>query len=175
MKAKLKYLTKKTIPATFDERIIQINWLLRGWTNYFKLASMQTKLKSLDEWCISQKKIIIKLQQMKLYTYCKSCKAEIHIKSSAPDRAELEREKGLEFDVICKKCSNIEKKHVNDINAKPSRTLILAGVIIGIIVTVVLWGIYGAISTISGIIPLLFGLEQTKSSKLFNSYMLRRK
>lgn len=50
LKAKLKYLTKKTIPATFDERITRINWLLRGWTNYFKLASMQTKLKSLDEW-----------------------------------------------------------------------------------------------------------------------------
>ena len=50
LKAKLKALTKKTIPASFDERIERINWLLRGWTNYFKLASMQTKLKSMDEW-----------------------------------------------------------------------------------------------------------------------------
>ena len=50
LKAKLKALTKKTIPASFDERIKRINWLLRGWTNYFKLASMQVKLKSLDEW-----------------------------------------------------------------------------------------------------------------------------
>ncbi|MBL4653329.1 MAG: group II intron reverse transcriptase/maturase [Flavobacteriales bacterium] len=49
-KLKLKYLTKKTIPASFDERIQRINWLIRGWINYFKLASIQGKLKKLGEW-----------------------------------------------------------------------------------------------------------------------------
>jgi group II intron reverse transcriptase/maturase len=49
-KSKLKYLTKKTIPMSFDERIQRINWLIRGWINYFKLASIQTKLKKLEEW-----------------------------------------------------------------------------------------------------------------------------
>jgi len=49
-KAKLKYLTKKTIPASFDERIQRINLLIRGWINYFKLASIQGKLKKLEEW-----------------------------------------------------------------------------------------------------------------------------
>lgn len=49
-KSKLKQLTKKTIPMSFDERIKRINWLIRGWINYFKLASIQTKLKKLDEW-----------------------------------------------------------------------------------------------------------------------------
>ena len=49
-KSKLKQLTKKTIPMSFDERIQRINWLIRGWINYFKLASIQTKLKKLDEW-----------------------------------------------------------------------------------------------------------------------------
>ena len=49
-KAKLKYLTKKTIPASFEERIIRINQLIRGWINYFKLASIQSKLKKLEEW-----------------------------------------------------------------------------------------------------------------------------
>lgn len=49
-KAKLKYLTKKTIPASFDERIQRINLLIRGWINYFKLASIQAKLKKLEEW-----------------------------------------------------------------------------------------------------------------------------
>lgn len=49
-KAKLKYLTKKTIPASFEERIIRINQLIRGWINYFKLASIQGKLKKLEEW-----------------------------------------------------------------------------------------------------------------------------
>ena len=50
LKAKLKELTRKTIPMSFDERIQRLNWLIRGWVNYFKLASMQAKLKALDEW-----------------------------------------------------------------------------------------------------------------------------
>lgn len=49
-KSKLKYLTRKTIPASFAERIKRINQLIRGWINYFKLASIQAKLKKLEEW-----------------------------------------------------------------------------------------------------------------------------
>ena len=49
-KSKLKQLTKKTIPMSFDERIERINWLIRGWINYFKLASIQAKLKKLEQW-----------------------------------------------------------------------------------------------------------------------------
>jgi hypothetical protein len=50
LKAKLKRLTRKTIPASLDERMREIKLLIRGWINYFKLASIQQKLKSLDEW-----------------------------------------------------------------------------------------------------------------------------
>jgi group II intron reverse transcriptase/maturase len=49
-RSKLKYLTKKTIPVSFDERINRINLLIRGWINYFKAASIQAKLKKLEEW-----------------------------------------------------------------------------------------------------------------------------
>ena len=49
-KLKLKRLTKKTIPMSFNERILRINWLIRGWINYFKLASIQTKLAKLEGW-----------------------------------------------------------------------------------------------------------------------------
>jgi len=49
-KSKLKQLTKKTIPMSFEERIQRINRLVRGWINYFKLASIQAKLKKLEEW-----------------------------------------------------------------------------------------------------------------------------
>tara|TARA_R110002049_G_scaffold247413_2_gene421580 strand:- start:921 stop:2183 length:1263 start_codon:yes stop_codon:yes gene_type:complete len=49
-KAKLKMLTKKTIPAEFDERIHRINLLVRGWISYYKQASIQAKLKKLEEW-----------------------------------------------------------------------------------------------------------------------------
>ncbi|WP_257984590.1 group II intron reverse transcriptase/maturase [Psychroflexus sp. MES1-P1E] len=49
-KAKLKMLTKKTIPAEFNERIHSITLLVRGWINYYKQASIQVKLKKLEEW-----------------------------------------------------------------------------------------------------------------------------
>lgn len=49
-KEKLKYLTKKTIPASLEERVQRINLLLRGWINYFKPASILGKLKKLEEW-----------------------------------------------------------------------------------------------------------------------------
>ena len=49
-KLKLKYLTKKTMPVSFEERIQRINQLIRGWINYFKLGSIQQKLKKLEEW-----------------------------------------------------------------------------------------------------------------------------
>lgn len=49
-KRSLKYLTKKTLPLSFDERIGRLNLLIRGWVNYFKPASIQGKLKKLDEW-----------------------------------------------------------------------------------------------------------------------------
>ena len=49
-KSKLKYLTKKTIPASLEDRVQRINLLIRGWINYFKPASIQSKLKKLEEW-----------------------------------------------------------------------------------------------------------------------------
>lgn len=50
LKAELKAITRKTTPMSFDERIQRLNRLIRGWVNYFKLASTQMKLKKLDEW-----------------------------------------------------------------------------------------------------------------------------
>lgn len=50
LKSKLKTITRKTTPASFDQRIVRINKLMQGWINYFRLASIQAKLKKLDEW-----------------------------------------------------------------------------------------------------------------------------
>ena len=35
LKEKIKSITRKTIPASFDERITRLNRVLRGWINYF--------------------------------------------------------------------------------------------------------------------------------------------
>jgi RNA-directed DNA polymerase len=50
LKQKIKIITRKTTPATFDERIIKLNELQRGWLGYFRMASIQGKLKELDGW-----------------------------------------------------------------------------------------------------------------------------
>ena len=50
LKRKLKATTKKTLPYSFEERIAKINEVYRGWVNNYRLASIYTKLKSLDEW-----------------------------------------------------------------------------------------------------------------------------
>jgi RNA-directed DNA polymerase len=47
-KQELKLITKKTTPSTFDERVTKLKEIQRGWINYFRMASMQSKLKELD-------------------------------------------------------------------------------------------------------------------------------
>lgn len=50
LKSKLKEITRKTRPMSFDERIERLSKVLRGWINYFKLASIHQKLKKLEGW-----------------------------------------------------------------------------------------------------------------------------
>ena len=50
LKFKLKEITRKTSPLSFDERITKINQVIRGWINYFKYASISQKLQELDGW-----------------------------------------------------------------------------------------------------------------------------
>ncbi len=49
-KAKLKEITRKTSPMSFEERVQKIKEVQRGWINYFRFASMYEKLNSLDGW-----------------------------------------------------------------------------------------------------------------------------
>lgn len=50
LKSKLKEITRKTRPLSFDERITKINQVIRGWVNYFKYASISQKLQEIDSW-----------------------------------------------------------------------------------------------------------------------------
>jgi RNA-directed DNA polymerase len=50
LKRKLKQITKKTLPYSFEERIRKLKEVYRGWLNNFRLASIQLKIKKLDEW-----------------------------------------------------------------------------------------------------------------------------
>ncbi len=50
LKQKLKTITRKTTPMSFDERIEKLNEVQRGWVNAFRMASIQNKLNELDGW-----------------------------------------------------------------------------------------------------------------------------
>jgi hypothetical protein len=50
LKNKLKSITRKTTPATFEERITKINQVQRGWLTYFQGTSIMGKLRDLDGW-----------------------------------------------------------------------------------------------------------------------------
>jgi hypothetical protein len=50
LKQKLKTITRKTTPMSFDERIGKLNEIQRGWVNAFRMASIQNKLNELDGW-----------------------------------------------------------------------------------------------------------------------------
>jgi group II intron reverse transcriptase/maturase len=50
LKQKIKTITRKTTPATFDERVQKLKEVQRGWLQYFRMASIYGKLKDLDGW-----------------------------------------------------------------------------------------------------------------------------
>ena len=50
LKQKLKTITRKTTPMSFDERIEKLGEVQRGWVNAFRMASIQNKLVELDGW-----------------------------------------------------------------------------------------------------------------------------
>jgi group II intron reverse transcriptase/maturase len=54
LKAKLKEVTRKTTPYTFDTRMTKLKEIQRGWVQYFRLAQIHRQLKALDKWVRSR-------------------------------------------------------------------------------------------------------------------------
>ena len=50
LKQKLKAVTRKTIPMSFDERIQRLTMIQRGWINNYRMANIYVKLSELDGW-----------------------------------------------------------------------------------------------------------------------------
>ena len=50
LRQNLKFITRKTAPKCFDQRIRQLKEVYRGWVNYFRMGSIHGKLKELDSW-----------------------------------------------------------------------------------------------------------------------------
>ena len=50
LKKKIKEITRKTAPISFNIRIQRLKQVCRGWINHFKYANILRKLKDLDGW-----------------------------------------------------------------------------------------------------------------------------
>jgi len=50
LKETLKRITRKTTPISLTERIKKLKEVQRGWVNYYRMASIHTKLKGIDSW-----------------------------------------------------------------------------------------------------------------------------
>ena len=47
---KLKGITKKTLSYSFEVRLAKLREVWMGWVSNYRLASIQIKLKTVDEW-----------------------------------------------------------------------------------------------------------------------------
>ena len=56
---KLKGLTKRSESISLDTRFERLNWLIRGWVNYFKISKMKMFLAKIDEYLRTRIRMII--------------------------------------------------------------------------------------------------------------------
>lgn len=112
---------------------------------------------------------------MKLEYRCPSCKATNYYMPVIATRGDLHMKIGDNFDANCRSCNSKEKVHINKITAVQNKKLILIGAAIGLITAVILWSIFGAIGTVSLVIPILFMTVESSATNSFNKYMIRRR
>lgn len=56
---KLKQLTKRSWSVSIEYRIMKLNQVIRGWTNYFRMGSMKTAMRRIDEHLRNRMRIVI--------------------------------------------------------------------------------------------------------------------
>lgn len=56
---KLKKLTKRSWPISMDERIQRLNWVIRGWINYYRIGKMKKNLIRIDGHLRTRIRIVI--------------------------------------------------------------------------------------------------------------------
>lgn len=58
-KRKLKKLTKRSWSISMDERIKRLNYVIRGWINYFRIGKMKSQMTKIDEHLRTRMRIVI--------------------------------------------------------------------------------------------------------------------
>ncbi|MGQ7355347.1 group II intron maturase-specific domain-containing protein, partial [Streptococcus suis] len=58
-KRKLKKLTSRKWSIDLDSRIERLNWVIRGWINYFSMTNMKSVMESIDERLRTRIRVVI--------------------------------------------------------------------------------------------------------------------
>ena len=95
LKRTLKKLTKRSWSISLSDRIKQINYVVRGWVNYSRIANMKNKLIEIDQHMRTRIRVIIWKQWKKIRT-----------------RYEALKQLGVE-DKIAFNCANTRKGYYN--------------------------------------------------------------
>jgi RNA-directed DNA polymerase len=64
VKDRIRQITRRNLPISFDERINRLNSSLSGWVVYFQLADCRSHLTKLDKW-VRRKLRCVRLKQCK--------------------------------------------------------------------------------------------------------------
>jgi len=72
LQRKLKQLTDRRWSISLDNRIKKINYVVRGWVNYFRIANMKNKIAEIDEHLRVRIRVIIWKQWKKIRKRCES-------------------------------------------------------------------------------------------------------
>ena len=59
LKRKLKKLTNRSWSISMDDRIQRLNWVIRGWINYFRIGKMKKHMTKIDEHLRTRMRIAI--------------------------------------------------------------------------------------------------------------------
>ena len=59
LKRKLKQLTERRISISLDTRLQRINYVVRGWVNYFRIANMRQKISDIDQHLRTRIRVVI--------------------------------------------------------------------------------------------------------------------
>jgi RNA-directed DNA polymerase len=70
LKRKLKELTRRSWSISLYNRIQKLNYVVRGWVNYFRIANMKNVLERIDERLRTRVRVIIWKQWKRIKTRC---------------------------------------------------------------------------------------------------------
>ena len=70
LKRKLKALTCRSRSISLDSRLTKLNYVIRGWVNYFRIANMKSVLERLDKRLRTRIRVVIWKRWKKTKTRC---------------------------------------------------------------------------------------------------------